>query len=63
MKKRKPIASVFLYLFVFIVCIVTLYPYFVMFITAAKSTSEMYAVDMTVFPLKWMWMISSHLRL
>jgi multiple sugar transport system permease protein len=55
MKKRKPIASVFLYLFVFIVCIVTLYPYFVMFITAAKSTSEMYAVDMTVFPLKWMW--------
>ena len=55
MKKRKPIASVFLYLLVFIVCIVTLYPYFVMFITAAKSTSEMYAVDMTVFPLKWMW--------
>ena len=41
MKKRKPAASVALYLFVFVVCIVTLYPYFVTFITAAKDTSEM----------------------
>jgi multiple sugar transport system permease protein len=55
MKKRKPFASVCLYLFVFIVCIVTLYPYFVTFITASKSTAEMYAADMTVFPKVWMW--------
>ena len=55
MNKRKPIASVFLYLFVFIVCIVTLYPYFVMFVTASKSTGEMYSANMTVFPVKWMW--------
>ena len=55
MKKRKPIATVGLYLFVFVVCIVTLYPYFVTFVTASKSTTEMYAADMTVFPKVWQW--------
>lgn len=55
MKKRKPAASVALYLFVFVVCIVTLYPYFVTFITAAKDTSEMYSSSMTVFPKVWEW--------
>jgi len=55
MKKRKPIATVGLYLFVFVVCIVTLYPYFVTFVTASKSTAEMYSADMTVFPKVWQW--------
>ena len=55
MNKRKPIATVCLYLFVFVVCVVTLYPYFVTFVTAAKDTSEMYAADMTVFPKVWRW--------
>lgn len=55
MKKRKPAASVALYIFVFVVCIVTLYPYFVTFITAAKDTSEMYSSSMTVFPKVWEW--------
>lgn len=45
---------VFLYLFVFIVTIVILYPYFVMFITAAKSTEEMYAGE-TILPKVWQW--------
>ena len=45
---------VFLYLFVFVVSIVILYPYFVMFITAAKSTEEMYAGD-SILPKVWQW--------
>lgn len=44
-----------LYLFVFIVCIVVLYPYFVMFTTAAKSNAEMYAANPTILPKEWQW--------
>jgi multiple sugar transport system permease protein len=55
MKNRKPGATAALYIFVFVVCIVTLYPYFVTFVTAAKDTSEMYAANMTVFPKVWEW--------
>ena len=47
---------VFLYLFIFIVCIVILYPYFVMFTTAAKSDEEMYAVSQAaLLPHVWKW--------
>lgn len=45
---------VFLYLFVFLVTVIILYPYFVMFTTAAKSTEEMYAAE-TVLPKVWQW--------
>ena len=45
---------VFLYLFVFIVTVVILYPYFVMFTTAAKSNEEMYAGE-TILPKVWQW--------
>lgn len=45
---------IFLYLFVFIVTIVILYPYFVMFTTAAKSTEEMYAGE-SILPKVWQW--------
>ena len=56
LKKKNPWARVFLYLFIFIVCIVILYPYFVMFTTAAKSDDEMYAIDKaSLFPHKWQW--------
>lgn len=44
----------FLYLFVFVVTIVILYPYFVMFTTAAKSTEEMYSGE-TILPRVWQW--------
>lgn len=47
---------VFLYLFVFVVCIVTLYPYFVMFTTAAKTNEEMYATNAGIFPKQWQWL-------
>ena len=54
MNKRKPWQSVALYLFVFVLCIVILYPYFVMFITAAKTNDEMYARD-HILPYVWQW--------
>lgn len=50
-----PVARVFMYLFVFVLCIVILYPYFVMFTTAAKDNSEMYSLEMTIFPKEWQW--------
>lgn len=46
---------VLLYLFVFVVCIVILYPYFVMFTTAAKTNEEMYATTGTLLPKVWQW--------
>ena len=45
-----------LYLFVVIVCVITLYPYYVMTITAFRSNAEtldMYFLHM--FPTKWVW--------
>ena len=42
-----------LYLFVFVVSIVILYPYFVMFTTAAKTNAEMYAADASILPKEW----------
>ncbi len=54
-KKRTPWQQTLLYLFVFIVCIVILYPYFVMFTTAAKTDAEMYAANMTILPQQWQW--------
>ena len=46
---------VFLYLFVFVVCIVILYPSFVMFTTAAKTNQEMYAIGGSLLPSEWQW--------
>lgn len=51
--KKSTWGRVALYLFVFIVCIVILYPYFVMFTTAAKNTDEMYAANPTILPKVW----------
>ena len=45
-----------LYVFVIIVCVVTLYPYYVMLITAFRSNAEsldMYFLHM--FPTRWIW--------
>ncbi len=53
--RKHPWRRMFLYLFVFVLCIVILYPYFVMFTTAAKDRSEMYALDMTILPKEWKW--------
>ena len=49
------VLRVLLYLFVILVVLVTLYPYFVMFTTAAKSRAEIYSTDGTLLPLHWLW--------
>lgn len=53
--KNKKLRRAILYLCAFIVCIVVLYPAFVMAITSLKSTSEMYSSDMTILPKEWQW--------
>ena len=45
-----------LYVFVAVVCVVTLYPYYVMTVTAFRSnaeTNDMYFLH--IFPTKWIW--------
>ena len=42
-----------LYVFVFVLCIVILYPYFVMFTTAAKTNDEMYDRNAGILPSAW----------
>lgn len=45
-----------LYLFIAVVCVITLYPYYVMLITGFRSnaeTTDMYFTHM--FPTKWIW--------
>lgn len=54
LSKKKPWQWICLYIFIFIVCIVILYPYFTMFITALKSNDEMYAVT-HILPQVWNW--------
>lgn len=50
---KNPLKTALLYLFVFVVCIIILYPYFVMFTTAAKSNAEMYSTTAGIFPKEW----------
>lgn len=52
---KKLLSRVFLYLVVFIICVVILYPYFAMFCTALKSRSEIFSADGTVFPIQALW--------
>ena len=44
-----------LYAVVSIICIVILYPYFVMFCTALKSRNEIFAMNGTILPQEAMW--------
>ncbi len=53
---KNTFARVILYLFVIVVCVVTLYPYYVMLITAFRSNAEtldMYFLHLV--PTKWEW--------
>ena len=53
---KKTVLRTLLYVFVIVVCAVTLYPYYVMFITAFRSNAEtldMYFLHM--LPTKWIW--------
>jgi len=52
---KKPWQRIALYLFVFVLSIVILYPYFVMFITAGKTNEEMYATTGALLPQAFQW--------
>ena len=44
-----------LYFVVFDICLLILYPYFVMFCTALKSRSEIFSIDGTILPVNALW--------
>jgi len=46
---------ILLYFVVSLICIIILYPYFVMFLTALKSREEIFAPNGTIFPQVWRW--------
>ena len=52
---KKIISRVFLYLVVIIICLITLYPYFVTICTALKSRAEIFSISGTVFPIHAIW--------
>ena len=51
----KLLARILLYFVVALICILILYPYFVMFCTALKSRAEIFSINGTVFPVEVMW--------
>ena len=51
----KLLVRILLYFVVALICIVILYPYFVMLCTALKSRQEIFSVNGTVLPVKYMW--------
>ena len=46
---------ILLFFVVSLICIVILYPYFVMFLTALKSREEIFSPNGTIFPQVWHW--------
>ena len=51
----KLLSRILLYFVVSLICVVILYPYFVMLCTALKSREEIFATAGTVLPKVWMW--------
>ena len=52
---KKTILKLLLYFAVLDICVITLYPYFVMFCSALKSRSEIFNPNGTVFPIHAIW--------
>ena len=52
---KKLILKFILYIVVIDICILFLYPYFVMVCTALKSRAEIFAIEGTVFPIDVLW--------
>ncbi|MCI8561767.1 MAG: carbohydrate ABC transporter permease [Dorea sp.] len=52
--KRKSWQTMLLYAFIVVLCVIILYPYFVMFITALKDKKEMYEIG-HILPEIWRW--------
>lgn len=55
-EKKLSFARVLLYIAIVITCIIILYPYFVMFITTAKTNEEMYDTRGGILPTDWQLM-------
>ena len=51
----KLLSRIMLYFVVSLICVVILYPYFVMFCTALKSRQEIFAINGTVLPIEYQW--------
>jgi multiple sugar transport system permease protein len=52
---KKVVLRVLLYLVVLDICVVTLYPYFVMLTSALKSRAEIFSIDGTILPITAVW--------
>ena len=51
----KLLGRILLYFVVSLICVIILYPYFVMVCTALKSRSEIFSINGTIFPIDVMW--------
>ena len=51
----KLFSRIMLYFVVSLICVVILYPYFVMFCTALKSRQEIFSINGTVLPIVYNW--------
>ena len=51
----KLLTRILLYFVVALICVVILYPYFVMVCTALKSRAEIFSIEGTIFPIDVMW--------
>jgi multiple sugar transport system permease protein len=52
---KKVVLRVLLYLVVLDVCVITLYPYFVMLTSALKSRAEIFSINGTILPITAVW--------
>jgi multiple sugar transport system permease protein len=52
---KKVVLRVLLYLVVLDICVVTLYPYFVMLTSALKSRAEIFSINGTILPITAVW--------
>lgn len=52
---KKTVSRVLLYLIVIDICLLILYPYFVMFCTALKSRAEIFSINGTILPIEPLW--------
>ena len=52
---KKTASRVLLYIVVIDICLLILYPYFVMFCTALKSRAEIFSINGTILPIEPLW--------
>ena len=59
LQKSMPIGKIIkrmlLYFVIFDICLLILYPYFVMFCTALKSRAEIFSINGTILPVEALW--------